>query len=262
MDDVRRRVSEIELAAAAAVLKKQTGKDDDDGEVDLIIVSHYIEDHCNRESLTQCAPSAPVITIAGTKISSWNHFTSIEIMPEIDLHAPENLWRDVPDSTSLPKFLRVGRLPSNETIPALHFATLIAYAASEANTSGAQDDASHAVETILYSPHGFYADRLQKLNAADQDGKSRMLAVLHGLDPAWYPQPANLGVQNGWQLAVKTRAKYWVPTHDEHLAHGGVNGYLQTKHKKSWADIQRVEGDGGEDVVCREVANGEGLVLV
>jgi len=52
-------------------------------------------------------------------------------------------------------------------------------------------------------------------------------------------------VHGWWQVAVRTGAKFWIPTHDEHLKYGGIKGYLQTKHKKGFEDVVRMVGQDG-----------------
>lgn len=251
MNDVRGQVKRIEDAAGS------TSQNMDDGEVDLIVVSTYLDDHCHKETLEQCTKDTPVLTVATTAVLKWGHFDNIELMPEVDLDAPERLWREKTSSKNLPEFLRIGQLPSGERYPAVHFAMYIAYSGIE-HTFDSNDSIA---ETIIYTPHGFYANRLQNLLETEQQGKSTMLALLHGLDPSWYPSPANLGVQNGWEVALRTNAKYWIPTHDEHAVYGGLNGFFQTKHKKMWTDIKKTSDDEGKDIICRELGNGESFVL-
>jgi len=256
MADVRGLVKEIEHAAGS-----MSGSDN--GEVDAAFVSHYLDDHCRKESLVQIDPSVPVVTVHGaaTMVQSWKHFQNIETMPDLDVGHPETLWQR-PSSSYLPSYLRVGRVPSGGPYPHLHWATIIAYTASP--PLGSSDSRP---ETILYSPHGIYSDRVSELSWATKH--SNVLAMLHGLDPAWSPAAANLGVENGHALAKKIRPKFWIPTHDEHLEYQGLIGWFQTKYKKTFGDaVGSATGDGSGEAegeergpMCREVGNGESLVL-
>ena len=106
---------------------------------------------------------------------------------------------------------------------------------------------------MLFAPHGIYESRVQDISWATDH--SNLLALFHGLDPAFSPMPANLGVENGQKLAEKLLPKYWIPTHDEHLAYQGIVGWFQTKHKKDWPDVD-------EKVICKDVGNGECFLLV
>jgi len=232
--------------------------DGDNGEVDSVLITHYLDDHCHKASLLQIDAAVPIVTVGkgACMVESWGHFTSVETMPDLDLAAPQTLWQSDRDYavTCLPSFLRVGRLPSGPPFPELHWATLIAF-----STDGTALKAGTQMvpETIFYSPHGIYAERVQDTSFATEH--SRVLALLHGLDPAFSPQAANLGIENGEKLAKKLGVKYWVPTHDEHLSYGGVIGWFQSKYKKEWAEM--VAGDS-EEMVRREIENGESFVLV
>lgn len=256
MEDIRSLIVDIEHAAG-------TGVANDNGEVDAVFVSHYLEDHCSRGSLTQIDPSVPVISVnqAVQTIRSWNHFQTVEIMPDLDLNHPQLLWQS-PSSLPLPDYIRIGRLPSGEAFPELHWATLIAFSPDRL-----LGNIETTAETILYSPHGIYSNRLTNFDWATTH--SRPLALLHGLDPAWYPMTANLGVANGHALAQNIRPKYWIPTHDEHLNFQGIMGLFQSRHKKTFEDAlgtgEDSDGKGKEEggkPICREVGNGESFVLV
>lgn len=259
MEDVRRIVHGLESS-----MRTSESVSEDECEVDLILISHYLPDHLHLPSLKQVSPEVPVLTVdlAVQEIQAAKHFQTVSAMPDIGLAAPETLWKSDSAISFLPPWLRIGRLPSGEKYPELHFATLLAF-----NVDGAHLNTSNtAPETMLYTPHGIYADRLDSLDSQRQTGKSNMLAVLHGLDPAWSPQVSNLGVKNGFQIASKTKSRYWIPTHDEHMQYKGILGMMQRKDKKTFADAL-VDGADLQDnkigdLHCRELGNGESFVLV
>jgi len=112
--------------------------DDDDGEVYLVVVSHYLDDHCHRGSVVQCGVDVPVLTVRGgaALVEGWKHFENVLVMPDVDLEGRvEELWRGQGcdgmmtqvSGCYLPQWLRVGRLGSGERFPELPFATLFAY---------------------------------------------------------------------------------------------------------------------------------------
>jgi hypothetical protein len=200
--------------------------------IDAIFVSHYLGDHCDRATLEQMDPSVPLISIKFVveKVKKWNHFQTLEQMHDLDIDSPQSMWQALVSST-LPNYVRVGRIPDGGSIAELHWATLIAFSPSGDQLTSSTSN----VETILYSPHGIYSDRFKDLGWANKP--SKLLALLHGLKPAWSPQLVNLGAENGSKLAIMLKPKYWVPTHDEELKFQGFLGWFQTKTKKTFADV-------------------------
>lgn len=96
-------------------------------------------------------------------------------MPDLDIISPQLLWQ-TPLSSILPDYVHVGRLPDRGCYPELHWATLLALTPTQLASSNAQ------VETIFYTSHGIYAERLLNIDWADKH--SRPLLLLHGLNPA------------------------------------------------------------------------------
>lgn len=252
IQSIRELILKIERAAGNSPTK-------DNGEVDAIIVSHYLGDHFHRGTLEQIDPSVPIISISAVvkEVKNWHHFHTMEVMPDLDVNAPQSLWQErVP--SALPDYIRVGRLPDGGSYPELHWATLIAFSSSDAGLTSPNSN----VETIVYSPHGIYSDRFSNLEWANQ--QSRPLALLHGLSPAFSPQAANLGVENGAKLAKILKPKYWIPTHDEELEYWGILGWFQRKPRKTFDDAV-FEDEGTMTVgkpICKELENGEVFVLV
>ncbi|RDI86395.1 hypothetical protein Vi05172_g3479 [Venturia inaequalis] len=252
IEQVQRLILDIECAAENANLDPE-----DKGHPDAVFVSHHLGDHCDRATLEQIDPLVPFISIASVveHVKKWNHFQMVESMPDLDIDAPQSLWQTY-ESAILPDYLRVGRLPDGGPYPELHWATLLAFSPSQLSSSNAQ------VETILYSPHGIHAHRLIDTNWATK--YSKPLLLLHGLNPAWSPQQANLGVDNASKLATILKPKYWIPTHDGELKYRGFLSWFQQKTKKTFADANLdIEDWGEQDVkpICRELGNGEVFVL-
>lgn len=273
IDDVRSLIKQIEKAAASEESQSPDSADEEDGEADAVFVSHFLGDHCNRETLVQVAKDVPVVGVQqGVKdIKSWKHFNdaSVLCMPNLDVDGVQKLWRggtswstDTDPNKLIPSWLRIGNIPCNGSYPGLHWATIIVWSPDH-QPLGNNPDAR--AETMLYSPHGIYANRLTSNPSWADPEKSggTMLAVLHGLNPAWSPQPANLGVQNGWEIVRKTRPKYWIPTHDEDLTYTGIIGWMQTKLPKKFEDVVKIEVDDEEEskVIMRELGNGESFIL-
>jgi hypothetical protein len=252
VQQVQELVLEIEAAAG-------NSNPEDKGHVDAIFVSHYLGDHCDRGTLEQIDPSVPLISIKSVveEVKKWNHFHTVEQMSDLDINALESLWQ-TPVSSNLPDYIRVGRIPDGGSLAELHWATLIAF-----SPSGDQLSSSDAnIETILYSPHGIYSNRFTDIDWATKH--SKLLALLHGLKPAWSPQVVNLGVENGSKLALMLKPKYWFPTHDEELEYQGFLGWFQTKTKKTFADVDFRDDDKQQSLVkpiCKELENGEIFVL-
>lgn len=250
IEQVQRLILNIEGAAENSNLE-------DKGHPDAVFVSHHLGDHCDRATLEQIDPSVPFVSIASVveEVKKWNHFQTVESMPDLDIDSPQSLWQTY-KSAILPDHIRVGRLLDGGSYPELHWATLLAFSPSQLTSSNAQ------VETILYSPHGIYAHRLVNTDWASKHSKP--LLLLHGLNPAWSPQRANLGVENGSKLATTLGPKYWIPTHDEELEYRGFLGWFQWKTKKTFADAS-FDGDswGDHDAkpICKELGNGEAFVL-
>jgi hypothetical protein len=252
MQQVQELILEIESVAGNSI-------PEDKGEVDAIFVSHYLGDHFHRGTLEQIDPSVPLISVKSVveEVKKWNHFHTVEQMLDLDVNAPQSLWQ-APVSSALPGYIRVGRLPDGGSYPELHWATLIAFSPSGNQLTPFNSN----VETIFYSPHGIYSDRFTNLDWANK--YSKPLVLLHGLNPAFSPQAANLGVENGSKLAMMLKPKYWIPTHDEELEYQGFLGWFQTKPKKTFADAAFGDGEGKADAgkpICRELENGEVFVL-
>ena len=279
IDDVYQLIKDIEKAAAGP----DSDTTEDDGHTDLLLISTFIEDHCNKSTLLTLPPDTAIITVpsAAKTIRSWNHFTSsaIATLPDLDINDLSSLWRSSTltsaQSTYLPPWLRIAQIPSDTGYPYLHWATLISFSPDHTPLG----TPASAASTILYSPHGIYAHRLTPSIASvfsESNLGGDLLALLHGLDPAWSPTPANLGVDNGWQVAKRIRAKYWIPTHDEHLGYSGIVGWMQSKFKKSFDEVTgralpaQAEGEMEGEIetteammtVMVEVRNGESFALV
>lgn len=250
IEQVQKLILEIESAA-------NNSNPEDKGHPNAVFVSHHLGDHCDRATLEQIDPSVPFVSIASVveDVKKWNHFQTVESMPDLDIDSPQSLWQTW-DSSILPDYVRIGRIPDGGPYPELHWATLLAFSTSQLPSSNAQ------VETILYSPHGIYAHRLTNTEWASQ--YSKPLLLLHGLNPAWSPQQANLGVDNGSKLATMLNPKYWIPTHDEQLEYRGFLGWFQRKTKNTFADAKLDNDDGGQqdmNPICKELGNGEVFVL-
>lgn len=266
--DVRQLILDLERTVGTKFDSK------DDGEPDLVLVSWRIEDHCNEGTLKQLHLSTPIVTVelAANMIRAMKHYTKetlIHLMPDLDIDSVQDLWRasDLKIPSILPSWLRVGRIPSSTGFPYLHWATIIAFEPTYQPIEN-----SSSVQTMLYTPHGIQADRFTNVNLVWTSEHSTFLALLHGLDPAYSPMQANLGIENGVELARKMKPKYWIATHDEHLGYEGVIGWMQSKYKRAFSELGLVpDGQSQEekekiekikkDVIMKELWNGESFIL-
>ncbi|WYZ40879.1 hypothetical protein EsH8_IV_001220 [Colletotrichum jinshuiense] len=175
--------------------------------VDVVAISHEFTDHCHQATLEELPRSTPVFATdkAADLIRSWKHFDAVTTTPGFSSSTKD--WKQSLSIAGLPPWVGIGRVISAGNALYYHSAIMIAFDLGEP-------------ETILYSPHGIQAS---DLTCISESGFST-LALLHGLDDVriWMTKQLNLGALNGIKAAGETRARYWIPTHDEVKKGGGI----------------------------------------
>jgi len=102
ISDIRAAVSAIE------------GKDPkDEIEIDLVVISHHLQDHWHKDLLLSINASVPVLSHSKIikELHSWVHFTTIEPLPVFDPTGKD--WRSA-TSALLPSWLGIFRWQSQE----------------------------------------------------------------------------------------------------------------------------------------------------
>jgi len=154
----------------------------------------------------------------------------------------------------LPSWLGISRIASKSfDLAYYHSAVLITYLATP------KSDA----QAIIYTPHGIPSPSLS-LEQLTSSGITSVTALLHGLHEVWNPWwlggKLNLGAQNGLDAVRKTKAKYWIGTHDEVKKGGGFVAWVLKR--RIWAVEDVVKGDGEKgEIELRYVALGSGETL-
>lgn len=153
-----------------------------------------------------------------------------------------------------------------------HSAILIMFnvAAEMAGSTLGEDP---AVETVIYSPHGIYADNFSHIPSAIPPIKT--LALLHGLHDINISstKQLNLGAHNGLRVQRLVKAKYWIGTHDEvKKSRGLLAPFLRRKVLTFQQALEEEKRDRGfvsdhsdladmKDVRFATLQNGESLLL-
>lgn len=203
---------------------------------------------------------------AARLIGSWGHFDTIITTPPFSSASPP--WKEALSACHplLPPWLGVGRVVTPGNYLYYHSAVMIAFDTFDPQTPPPDDGKEE--ETILYSPHGIEADELGFLPSSGL----KTLALLHGMHDVriWMTKQLNLGAHNGLRSVRASGARYWVATHDEAKAGGGVISWLLQRATYTLKDAveaeeARLAEAAGEEVVggyrFLELTSGGALVL-
>lgn len=187
---------------------------------------------------------------AAQLIRSWGHFSKVVDIPPL---FTGQSWTTT-SIQPLPSWIGISRMASKSyDLAHYHSAVLVSYLATP--NTGAQ--------TIIYTPHGIPSSSLS-LEQLTSSGITSVTALLHGLDEVWNPWwlggKLNLGAQNGLEAVRKTKAKYWIGTHDEVKKGGGFVARVLKRRIWGVEDIMKLDGGNGEMEV-RYVNLGSGETL-
>jgi hypothetical protein len=225
---------------------------------------------------------------AAKLISSWKHFRTVVTTPTFSVTGDLD-WRSH-SIVPLPQWLSISRLTASRDALFYHSALLICFATHpflpttpkkrsslltiHGDEPSSTPSSAEAAECVIYTPHGIPHTALAPIEIADPP--LHTLAFLHGLHDVAISsaQQLNLGAKNGLRAQRKLKAKYWVSTHDEIKAGGGLIGWflkrkiwtIEDALKDAKAEALKggdmdVDGDEFDDVHFEEVGNGESRVL-
>ena len=240
--------------AAVEDVARQSGDDQVDHPIDLVIISHEFTDHCHRATLTQLPASTSVFASAkaASMIRKWRHFDIVETTSDL-----EQEQGALSGNNALPEWLRVSRITSGfGDVGTLHSALCIAFRL-EAEGYEHPLVAGEGWECIVYTPHGISATALQTLPKTIPQIKT--LALLHGIYSVRVGLGMiNLGAKNGAEVRRLLRAKYWMPTHDEDKEKKGVVAMMMRKWTPWPTEAKEREKTEG----FLEVTNGYAVLLI
>lgn len=193
--------------------------------IDAIIISHEFTDHCNKDTLLEIDPATPVLAngTAADKIRSWSHFIFVHAIPDLSMAAP--MWRTFTVDV-LPSWLGVFRIRQSRDISNTHAAVVVCFNLEQDGLFGSASLKDRPSEAVVYTPHGLPPENIKLLSRAFPP--VRPLVLIHGLQEVligWFGR-INLGAVNGLECCENSKARYWVPTHDEVKFGKGLIRYL------------------------------------
>lgn len=270
------------------------GQGEDDGRIDLVVISHEFTDHCHRETLLGLPPSTPVwaTTKAVGVVRGYKHFEHVVEVPPFAGGDWRALARDsgaekgkegaksVSERGGPPDFLRVARVVEGKDALYYHSGIVIIFdlspgASPAAAPAPAASASASYPEYLLYTPHGLRPASLPPLLPPLADPALHPLLMLHGLHDVRidFSLQLNLGAHNGLAAQRALGARYWVGTHDEVKKGGGVVAWflrrkrwvlgdaLEQEKEKEVAGNGNGKGAEGDGARYLELGNGEVLLL-
>lgn len=258
--------------------------------IDAISISHEFTDHCHKETLLEVHPDVPVFAAqeAADLIRGWKHFRTVMTTESFGVNG-NNDWR-LASQPPLPEWISICRLLQKDDFLNYHSAVMIAFNNKSSDFTTTPNGttkhphrrkASHpsdSAEAVIYTPHGISSGDLNLIPAANPP--IRTLAFLHGLHKVRIgtasghtAQQLNSGAHNGLKAQRVLKAKYWISTHDEVKAGGGLVSWFLQREVISLPEALKRERDGGPigldvgeveafgGVNWVELGNGESRVL-
>ncbi len=193
--------------------------------IDAVLISHEFTDHCNKGTLLEIDPATPILAngTAAVTIRSWSHFISVQDIPALSMAAP--MWRTF-TADALPSWLGVFRISQSLDISNTHAAVVVCFNLEQDGFFGSVTSEDRPAEAVIYTPHGLLPENIKLLSSALPP--IRPLVLMHGLREVfigWFGR-VNLGAVNGLECCENSKARYWVPTHDEVKLGKGLIKYL------------------------------------
>ena len=239
--------------------------------IDVVVISHEFTDHCNKRTLLELDRDTPILAPkrAVQLINSWEYFSNVQELPFANNTHLD--WRET-SQHPLPEWLGISQLVSQYDALDYHSAIMMTFDLASMYSSSHCSKTSSA-EAIIYTPHGYNAQDLDRLSAAVPQIKT--LALLHGLhDIKLSVSRLNLGAHNGLKAQRICQAKYWVSTHDEVKQSAGlITPWLHRKEltlqealdMEAEAESERGTHDPHVDVreiTFANLSSGESLLLI
>ncbi|KAJ8111017.1 hypothetical protein OPT61_g6284 [Boeremia exigua] len=247
---------EIESAAADAGLIETAQVDavDKESPLDAIFINLHYGDHLHEPTLLTFRSSIPVFTTTegAAVVKKMGHFATVKTYADIDPATFTGHWTALHPGAPLPSYLTLFRITGHHE---LNFLTALLWTPKPG-----------VHEAILYSPHGMYTSTpaLQTLLHRSTP-RFTTLALLHGLKESWtFNWQTTFGVASGSQLFKQSGARYWINTHNDRLAYGGLVWWFNKDIFRTvewW--LGQEKGREGKDrkLKVEDVGNGDYFIL-
>ncbi|OAA41344.1 hypothetical protein NOR_05422 [Metarhizium rileyi] len=211
----------IEELASKHVLNRRMSNEvfNPAGHIDAILLGFHYYSHVHEATLREFHGNVPVVATpqAARIIKPWNHFSTIDIIHNLD-HAAAS-WRapHLHPGPSLPPWLTVLHLPGHRE---MNFCTAIVWT----HTQQDGDATVEVHETILTSPYGILPNQGSLQAFLVSEPQTRKLALLHGTKESHIGgKQTSLGVKSGLALYRHLGGvKYWLLAHDLPLTYSGI----------------------------------------
>lgn len=172
--------------------------------IDVVVVGHPYSDHADYATLRQVDASVPVLAVdaAVPVVQSWEHFDTVLKIPDFGNDSTDFDWRTASATQApwIPSWLAVWRLLGTKELGGLHYGICVVFDLEGAGNGKA--------ECVIHTPHGLFAENVAVIKRADPVVKT--LALLHTTKQSFFYGwgKANLGAENGLQVARELGAKY------------------------------------------------------
>lgn len=161
------------------------------GKLDLLVITHFNEDHCHPPTLLAADPTIPVIAGPGAYpvLKKWKHFDSVSAIPPFTAEGKHN------SPPCFPDWLGIGWIAMapiyNDTTLMITF------------------DLNDGPETVIYSIHGMTQERLDSVKSM------KVSTVIHPLveSTAFWGRFPTQGAHEGLVAFRTLKPKYWVRNH-------------------------------------------------
>jgi hypothetical protein len=199
--------------------------DDLKDQVDLIIISQGMDDHCHKETLCSLPADTTIPIVAAPKaakmISSWKYFTN-DVVRSLSSYSPsksDTTFR-IPITTSCPSSnpgeLTVTNICPKVDLTGLHNAIGITY------TPPASSPIPASTLSALYTPHGTPLTSLQPYishHLRPLPGALPLTALFHSLNHESNPWILGgeicAGTPGALQIVRQVGVRNWIGAHDE-----------------------------------------------
>lgn len=254
--------------------------------IDAVAISHEFTDHCHKDTLLQLHPDVSVFAIreAAKLIESWDHFRNVYQINNFGADGDTD-WRST-SIAPLPEWIGISRLLQTDDVLNFHSALMITFNNKHGNAKKLRqandqlkngtrkrhhsaiepNEDEESSEAVIYTPHGIFSGDLELVPNAEPS--ISVLCFLHGLHNVRIGTASgrtalqtNLGAHNGLKAQRILRASYWMGTHDEVKAGGGLIARFLQREEITLRDAleqERTSRQNGE----KGMADGElGAVL-